>query len=55
MKRKTLILIYRVDKDWKNKNIYYIIKDLGNSFLLRKVRLKVKDYQKITKGETKKC
>ena len=50
---KEFNLIYRVDKDWKNNKYILYYQGLDNSFLLRKVRLKVKDYQKITKGETK--
>ena len=50
---KEFNLIYRVDKDWKNNKYILYYQGLDNSFLLRKVRLKVKDYQKITKCETK--
>ena len=51
---KNFILIYRVDKNWKNRNYILYYQGLGNSLLLRKVKLKLKDYREITNGETKK-
>lgn len=50
---KNFILIYRVDKNWKNKKYILYYQGLDKSFLLRKVRLKLKDYRKITNGLTK--
>ena len=50
---KDFILIYRVDKKWQNKYYTLYYQGLDNSFLLRKVKLKVKDYQKITTGAEK--
>ena len=50
---KEFNLIYRVDKNWKTNKYILYYQGLDNSFLLRKVRLKLNDYQKITKGETK--
>lgn len=47
---KDFILIYRVDKNWKNRYYTLYYQGLDNSFLLRKVKLKLNDYQKITKG-----
>ncbi len=51
---KVFNLIYRVDKDWKSKYYTLYYQGLDKSFLLRKVKLKVKDYQTPVKTSTKK-
>lgn len=50
---KRFILIYRVDKEWKSKNYILYYQGLDKSFLLRKVRLKLKDYRNTANGKSK--
>ena len=50
---KKFILIYRVDKEWKSENYVLYYQGLDKSFLLRKIKLKLKDYRNTTNGKEK--
>ena len=51
---KEFNLIYRVDKNWESKYYTLYYQGLDNSFLIKKVKLKVKDYQNPKTTSTKK-
>ena len=51
---KEFTLIYRVESKWWKRRYMLYYQGLDKSFLLRKVRLKVKDYQKVKSEDEKK-
>lgn len=51
---KEFNLIYRVNKDWNSKYYTLYYQEVDQSFLIKKVKLTVKDYQNIKTDTTKK-
>ena len=51
---KEFTLIYRVESKWWKRRYMLYYQGLDKSFLLRKVRLRVKDYQQVKSEDTKK-